>query len=615
VAIIATSFAGNASTNEVDVVQSSVTLTINPISADQLNQSYITVTGTVGDPSQEVWANGVQAQVSTNGAWEADNVPVSPAGTAVVTAEAGPSATEIIASQTLFQPQPVQVALESTSVNYEFKTYEIGCGWSIGDVFTGQDNSSLAWNSSSGGSQGWLQYGFGGDGKYTNVYYNSISASSIPGLWLEANDMAYINQSGCGPSFTTGPVVASSKLVIEPQGQTQAGTTNLYLVSASAMEYSDPENIIYDWNGDTPLPAQWLEIQGQPLTNDVTTNDDGSIWGTTLLSALAGTPVVVTPLATQVYSNNIYTFNVQATVPQPLIQANGITLDPVQTNATFCVGQQIQFSLAFSPALGYSNAVCTWTLPPTFVNSWSANLPGSTIYTNDSTYLTTTNGPCTCWYVNGSGGTVSVQANIILSNGKTVPVSAVGQFAIERPSVSMNQIQEPRFFTSTYTLGVDVVKLGSSGTSTTGVMAYTVEYDSESNGLGEITQTCQLSYAPDSGGNNFPDWRCDGVENYDGPQSITPGTSTMDMTFNDGPQNYTAFSESCEVKGNFIDYIRWNPNTPGSIYVTLGIVTWNIDGKAVYDEQSSSWPLVVTNSPDPVGPVDSDQFPIYTRPH
>jgi hypothetical protein len=85
--------------------------------------------------------------------------------------------------------------------------------------------------------------------------------------------------------------------------------------------------------------------------------------------------------------------------------------------------------------------------------------------------------------------------------------------------------------------------------------------------------------------------------------------------FQDGPQNGTTFpTSSIEVEGNFIDYIRFNPNTSGSIYVTLGTVTWNIDGKIAYQGSPLGWQFVTESTPDPVGPDDSDQFPFYTQP-
>ncbi len=85
--------------------------------------------------------------------------------------------------------------------------------------------------------------------------------------------------------------------------------------------------------------------------------------------------------------------------------------------------------------------------------------------------------------------------------------------------------------------------------------------------------------------------------------------------FSTDTQNGTTISQSpIEVKGQFQDYIRFTPNTSGSIYVTLGIVTWNLDGKIACQGSPPAWQLMINSTPDPVGPDSSDSFPAYTRP-
>ena len=85
--ISATDAAGNTSTTNLTLYQSSVTVTVNPLAGDQLNRQFITVTGTVSDTSVSVVVNGVTATVNDDGTWEADSVPVSPAGMAKLDVE------------------------------------------------------------------------------------------------------------------------------------------------------------------------------------------------------------------------------------------------------------------------------------------------------------------------------------------------------------------------------------------------------------------------------------------------------------------------------------------------------------------------------------------------
>ena len=90
--ITAQDAAGNLSSTNLAVVQSGVMVTIQPLTSDQLNQSSVTVYGTVSDATVEVYVNGVQAGVDPDtGDWEADYVPVSPSGAALLDVEIYPA--------------------------------------------------------------------------------------------------------------------------------------------------------------------------------------------------------------------------------------------------------------------------------------------------------------------------------------------------------------------------------------------------------------------------------------------------------------------------------------------------------------------------------------------
>ena len=80
--VTATDAAGNTSVTNLTLVQSTVTVTMNPLSSDQQNQWPVTVTGMVSDPSCAVTVNGVRATVNSDGTWEADDVLASPASVA-----------------------------------------------------------------------------------------------------------------------------------------------------------------------------------------------------------------------------------------------------------------------------------------------------------------------------------------------------------------------------------------------------------------------------------------------------------------------------------------------------------------------------------------------------
>jgi hypothetical protein len=74
ISVVAKDAAGNSSTTNLNICGSPVKITMRPISLEQLNQQFVTVSGMISDASLTVWVNGQQAIVSTNGQWKADNV-------------------------------------------------------------------------------------------------------------------------------------------------------------------------------------------------------------------------------------------------------------------------------------------------------------------------------------------------------------------------------------------------------------------------------------------------------------------------------------------------------------------------------------------------------------
>lgn len=89
VTLTATDAAGNMTTNIFNVIQSALTLTMNPVTPDsQLWQPTVNLTGSISDATYAVWVNGVKGHNNGGGAWSASNVPVDSGGTATFTATA-----------------------------------------------------------------------------------------------------------------------------------------------------------------------------------------------------------------------------------------------------------------------------------------------------------------------------------------------------------------------------------------------------------------------------------------------------------------------------------------------------------------------------------------------
>ncbi|HEY1718340.1 MAG TPA: hypothetical protein VGH42_08630, partial [Verrucomicrobiae bacterium] len=259
VTITTTSAAGNSSTNTLNVVESSVNLTIDPISDDQLNQSSVTVTGSVSSASYNVWVNGIEATVSGDPVWEATNVPVSATGTASLLVQVGTDLSHIIASQTMNQPQSALVALMS------YSTHLFGAGMGMYGPFSYQEDDN--WTFQAGGNE--VGYGdstgqFGGqnDGAWSTNFaagdggFDPIDSSEV-GTW---ENVSTLDQ---GP-WAFEEIHTRTRVMIEPPGQAAIGQTALYLVKVQAYDSSDSE---FEWEWPT-VPPQEMSIDGLALTPD-----------------------------------------------------------------------------------------------------------------------------------------------------------------------------------------------------------------------------------------------------------------------------------------------------------------------------------------------------------
>jgi hypothetical protein len=69
------------------------------------------------------------------------------------------------------------------------------------------------------------------------------------------------------------------------------------------------------------------------------------------------------------------------------------------------------------------------------------------------------------------------------------------------------------------------------------------------------------------------------------------------------------------LKGTFKDYVRFRPSRgveAENIYVTLGIIRWEIHAVAERDLAWFTWHLATDHHPAPTGPDNSDEFPQWT---
>jgi hypothetical protein len=433
--------------------------------------------------------------------------------------------------------------------------------------------------------------------------------------WAENDHQVFpevVNTSGCLATLTVNyNNQTSSSMTLYTGGKGVAGRQNLFAINVSATAYANPvltgELLIPAFYTTLAVPNSTIKVLGKSPGND------NIVW--TVLPA--GTTMDITPQATPpCYTYSIYPRQIPVT-----LAANGNDLS--QTNPTFCVGQQITFGLNISAT--YVNAAVNWNLPVKYVNeSWQKQqwvngleIPyGSVNYDIDNSLLSyTTSGGITtsCWYVNGTGGAASVVASLLFPNGQTASIAALGQFTIYRPTAKMVSIDEPRYFTITNNTGLTcTLQLGAANGD--GSMTYHAEVDStpvnsnpQFNGLADITQLVTLDYSDPY---YICSGYCDGTRFYQATgHSAVAGSGPVNLI--DGPSEIWDSPNIVNISAQ--DFILFQPYGNNSIWVTLGIVTWDAVGTAEQASTNVSWTLTTDVSPDPSGPDNSDTFPVWTQ--
>ncbi|HTV43496.1 MAG TPA: LamG-like jellyroll fold domain-containing protein [Candidatus Sulfotelmatobacter sp.] len=333
--ITVTNAAGLSMTTNVILTQSPVLVTMNPLST--FNQANVSVTGTMNDPTCTLTVNGVSAYpLDTNGDWKADNVPVSPTGTAVFNVQIFNADSVQIGLQQFSQVQPPMVVLESDSSSSSSDAtltfqYILNYWESWGFYPAGPANSfqteSVDWSYLSGGTSsaagggtfGWYYYQWvggpeptsGNDTNSSSPIPAGIGAYSAP--WEEASyTTSYGNANSEGNSSYNNHV----QLMIVPSGQAPIGQKVLYLVQAQVLGE----------NGSPNPPINASQIQGQTLAP--ATNSDGSVWGQVSITAPAGASETVTPSGA---SGNVI-INEQAATLSLTVVSNSATQIGATTN-------------------------------------------------------------------------------------------------------------------------------------------------------------------------------------------------------------------------------------------------------------------------------------------
>ncbi len=657
--LTATDAAGNVSTTNFSVVQSTVALTVAPLFQDQMQYGYATVIVTVGGSALAVTVNGVAGTSSDGQSWEADNVPLPPGGT--VTLQATAQMADGSAAQTLLEEDRQPIVFTQTysfGLGYSLSNYlsECGGGW------TATDDAGLQWARGTSGTQTHTYSEFNPcDGDLATEQIVTVWPADngyVPSLAGQETDSYYLN-GVCWDSFTQAvpppPVEwvekstssgtwpdnydatwteASDRAVkLFTGGKALRQSPGLFDLSAGLSYQDCLDSAVSSWCASYEIGEfLWPDYPPVPVPpEDITLGalgplgSDGHLWTVQpdgieiditpqVLScrsahALAASPNVATATDGSLPTQQKY---------EPVITANGITLDPdsVTNGADFCVGQGITFAIAGAPPR-YLGAEAKWTLPGTYVNTNSD--PNCDLFYEKNTALLTrlswrdkTLSTTPCWYVlDAANAQVSVTVTYYFRNeGRSYSFIATGKFNVHRPTatfISPSSIDG----TPTVMVANGLLSLGDGNRHNDMSFGHNIN-------PGAFSGQAGYTQLVGDGGDEIQTYLNSIVliqpvnllDNLEFPrgQPTTPSNTTTPVQFWDGPSVSLANNDTETLENlHFHTYLLFKPDAgPGpNIFVPLRKVDWSLDDDATYGP--SGW--TATGSASDPSDVDSNSFP------
>jgi hypothetical protein len=451
--ISVTNAAGSGSSQQLTVRKSSVSLTIDPISPGQFSGPTFTLSGTVGDSSQQVFVNGNPATVNPSNNTYGITLPTPQGGgSANIDVAAGPDNSNILARQSVVLDIPSRVRAAAYADSYYSFSQTICDGT---PTFITARNRT--WEEGVGGGS------YEHDENATAPPFTCDSQVQWPAYWPDGQTV--IGTSCHGPftntlslpwqngqfgtrSWFAGEIVdcgfgtreqilqrnAQTAIEIAAGGPAESGRSRLIRLTVSAAGYSPALVNNPNAAGDVPIPASNILFAGEPLTPTATNAFVAEIDLAAASGSVQNLPITVAGTNSQFYS-----LSAKAEDRTFSVSANGVILgtNNVVTNANFIVGQILTFSTndLHLPANVASRSV-QWTFEGHFLNDSNLPCPDcSTNYTTNSAKLT--NDTTTAWWVSGGNPPATYTARLTetfkLSNGSIVSNSAQGLFSILRP--------------------------------------------------------------------------------------------------------------------------------------------------------------------------------------
>ena len=406
--------------------------------------------------------------------------------------------------------------------------------------------------------------------------------------------------------------------MIEPSGQQAAGGTSLYLVSASALAFSDPSGIQWYDAGSVPVAPESLKFNGQAAISSGVTNADGSVSGLALVSDPSG---ALLPLAVRAPASLYSVNNPQVTnVTLQIFDTNtGINLS-AQTN-TVIVGQQMNLTCQLSVTNQYMTnfplANFQWTVPGFAISNYvvAPDASSATVVTN----FPLNNSNVVFYWVDG--GTKQVQCSATVA-GKTVTGKVTFNVNKPLPNFSVEAWGSVTADANYIDPGLYLHFGKGTGNDIGIAMSLTNVPINPSNGIFYgayfVTQLLGKNVRENvTTGTNVSGWQFDqqGLDNqveFDKVTASMPGDLTSNPLWVDSPSiQFGGIYRWVSESESFTNYLMFLPPGGNSIAIPMYLASWGWTGSAKTNGASGG--ILLSHSvPPPTVAVTTD-FPQWTN--
>jgi hypothetical protein len=674
VRLIATDAAGNLSSTDLTVVQSSVSLTIDSTpEGASLYEPTGNVSGTVSEASYAVSVNGVAATVDENGNWTAENVPNNGPGTATFDATATPpgggggggsgggggGSPSVMTSVQKELEAVVRITRHLLSLD-ESTAYG-------GQTWTKQYDAQYAPDAAGHG-----QPKYQGDAsRYQTdpVYGNSLTHYQ----WSDADPLGTELTETAGGSYGPDPLTSEDWLVrsvphksydpgwsvwsvdhyyakgvrykfpwanntistvfvaartvetLFTGGKAGIARKALFSLTASATEYGKPQDFPWQNTPGEPVAAERITVAGKTLGAD-------------------GQAPIVLPdnekvtLSVQVKGVNHANVSLGAPRYKLRIRASGALLgaDTVAEGANFCVGQKMVFVPDWDqiPAgLDETKTTYQWKLPGNFVNE--SNQPCATCSVNWSKNENLlTNQTTAAWWTSGGNGwpgreyTADLKVNLVFTNGQKETLDVEGLFNMFRPMPDFKAEVRDTVYVGTNAhwsnrqlKGGTWLHFGTASSSTNEGIAFVYTnapmIPNSTNNYGRyfITQVVEgfrQQYNVRFGTNCIAE-QIDG-SGLDGSNPYGEGYKSSDHgEWWDSPGSELTYASWLKRTDSFRTHLMFQPQPyANSIAVPMYQLTWGWSGTARTNGPPNSWYLVSGTTPDNPQAEPTEIFPFWS---